>query len=262
MDEKRVNELIDKHADKMQKLEIMQHNFKPGDDPRSEGFRWVNDMIGFYQESYKEKILKDKREIRSDEPLVFELFALVTSKAIYMMPGLESMLKSKSQAIGTLRKLRDTFIVDGHKIYQFIQMCEVRTYNIDKNNKIEMDYVNKYNKPFPGTKPTTNFLVSLEEPDRYGMVLYEIDRKTGDMIHVDRGSVTGFSNDVVTDMPIVEKQGIFDLYDNPDNYGGNYTHIVFRPEDADEIDANIGVLKPTPHQIDRLEEMRRKKKGG
>ncbi len=167
-----------------------------------------------------------------DHAIAPPVFVIGTDKQTYVIHNLQSHYTDKYKAVYALRLIVKQFVIQGEVPQFYYHFTEVRAYVTKGPNDPFQKYAEKMGIPFPGAPMTTQYMVTQETSDNYDIDLYDIDNTTGELTSINNG----ISTDVYDESSAKHKE-------KPGDYGGLFTHIVYKPEDAIEIKANMDIIE-------------------
>ena len=167
------------------------------------------------------RVISSGRQLGS-EPIVPMLFLLGITGKLLLIPNIEEITTEKQKMAEILRAVIKEYRKKGNPITYFCHFTEALVLMLKKGTP-QWEYYERTGEVFPGTKKETNFCISEETLTTCKTTMFEIDPKTGKFT--------------------LRESGLEEGSPPHKEYGGTFTHLVYQPENAENLGGSVEVIK-------------------
>ena len=174
--------------------------------------KYKGELLELLKKDYARIISSGKQP--GSEPIVPMMFLLGITGKLLLIPNIEEVTSEKQKIAKILRAIIKSYRKEGNPVTYFCHFTEALVLVLKKGTP-QWEYYKRTGEIFPGTKKETNFCISEETLTSYKTDMFEINSKTG-----------------------LEQESL-----SHKEYGGTFTHLVYQPENAENLGSSVEVIK-------------------
>ena len=180
--------------------------------------RHKEELLRVLKVDYK-RIVSSGKQLGS-KPIVPMMFLLGITGKLLLIPNIEVITTEKREIRGVLKALVKSYRERGNPITYFCHFTEALVLVLKKGTP-QHEYYERTGKIFPGTKKKTNFCITEETLTSCKVTMFKIDPETGEFTLNKDGGESSPSRE---------------------EYGGSFSHLVYRPEDAEDLGGSVEII--------------------